>query len=170
VGRRSSARALDRQNRRRSGRDDPLVGGTQKPQEDGARAIEKACGYLANRSLTRLMRYADALRDGLRSPPASRGRVSLSREGPDGHRLAPDGRSPVPRPCSDFARSASGDFDAYWKFHLARDKERNLLHATRRARFLTRYPLPAPTAKGQVIDLAVKFSAGKSRTQSTSLA
>ena len=35
----------------------------------------------------------------------------------------------MPRPSSNSERSANGDFDAYWRYHLAQERQR--IHETR---------------------------------------
>lgn len=94
------------------------------------RAIDKACDYLANRTRTRLMHYEAALRDGL---PIATGVIEgacryLVKDRMDrtGARWSLTGAEAVLRLR---ALRASGDFDAYWQFHLANDQERN--HASR---------------------------------------
>jgi hypothetical protein len=115
----------------------------KKPKKSELAQLETACKYLANRSLTRLMRYADALRDGL---PIATGVIEgacrylvKDRMDKTGARWSLTGAEAVLRLR---AIRASGDFDAYWKFHLARDKERN--HASRYAEGEIPDPLPAP--------------------------
>jgi hypothetical protein len=105
--------------------------------------IDKACGYLANRTRTRLMHYAEALRDGL---PIATGVIEgavryLVKDRMDrtGARWSLTGAEAVLRLR---AVRASGDFDAYWQFHLARDKERN--HTARYAEGAIPDPLPLP--------------------------
>jgi hypothetical protein len=105
--------------------------------------IEKACGYLADRTRTRLMHYAEALRDGL---PIATGVIEgacryLVKDRMDrtGARWSLTGAEAVLRLR---AVRASGDFDAYWQFHLARDKERN--HTVRYADGAIPDPLPLP--------------------------
>lgn len=108
----------------------------------GCKAIERACRYLANRTRTRLMRYADALRDGL---PIATGVIEgacryLVKDRMDrtGACWSLAGAEAVLRLR---ALRASGDFDDYWLFHLAREKERN--HAARYADGDIPDPLPA---------------------------
>ncbi len=98
--------------------------------EASVKAIDKACGYLADRTRTRLMHYEDALRDGL---PIATGVIEgacryLVKDRMDrtGARWSLTGAEAVLRLR---AIRASGDFDAYWKFHLAQDHQRN--HASR---------------------------------------
>jgi hypothetical protein len=105
------------------------------------KAIAKACGYLADRTRTRLMHYAEALRDGL---PISTGVVEgacryLVKDRMDrtGARWSLTGADAVLRLR---ALRASGDFDEYWCFHLANEKERN--HAARYADGVLPNPLP----------------------------
>jgi hypothetical protein len=101
--------------------------------DDAARkAIAKACAYLTDRTRTRLMRYEAALRDGL---PISTGVIEgacryLVKDRMDrtGARWSLMGADAVLRLR---ALRASGDFDDYWTFHLAREKERS--HASRYA-------------------------------------
>ena len=106
------------------------------------KAIKKACGYLANRMRTRLMHYDAALRDGL---PIATGVIEgacryLVKDRMDrtGACWSVQGAEAVLRLR---ALRASGDFDEYWHFHLAREKERN--HATRYADHQLPDPLPA---------------------------
>jgi hypothetical protein len=96
------------------------------------KAITKACAYLANRTRVRLMHYADYLADGL---PISTGVIEGScrcfvkgRMDRTGARWSLAGAEAVLRLR---ALRASGDFDDYWHFHLARELERN--HAVRYA-------------------------------------
>jgi len=108
----------------------------------GRKAIKKACRYLGNRSRTRLMRYADALRDGL---PIATGVIEgacryLVKDRMDrtGACWSLEGAEAVLRLR---ALRASGDFDEYWHFHLASEKDRN--HASRYADGEIPDPLPA---------------------------
>lgn len=103
--------------------------------------IRKVCGYIADRTRTRLMRYADALRDGL---PISTGVIEgacrylvKDRMERTGACWSLVGAEAVLRLR---ALRASGDFDEYWHFHLAREKERN--HAARYADGEIPDPLP----------------------------
>jgi hypothetical protein len=114
-----------------------------KLNEVARRAIEKACTYLANRSRTRLMRYRDALRDGL---PIATGVIEgacryLVKDRMDrtGARWSLEGAEAVLRLR---ALRASKDFDEYWEFHLACEKQRN--HA---ARYAGAPPDPLPAKK-----------------------
>jgi hypothetical protein len=117
---------------------------SQRELDESARKmVKKACGYLADRTRTRLMHYAEALRDGL---PIATGVIEgacryLVKDRMDrtGARWSLTGAEAVLRLR---AVRASGDFDAYWQFHLARDKERN--HAARYAEGAIPDPLPAP--------------------------
>ena len=109
--------------------------------------IDKACDYLADRTRTRLMHYAEALRDGL---PIATGVIEgacrcLVKDRMDrtGARWSLTGAEAVLRLR---AVRASGDFDAYWQFHLARDKERN--HAVRYEDKVIPDPLPATSPAG----------------------
>lgn len=110
--------------------------------DDDRAQIDAACAYLADRTRTRLMRYAQALRDGL---PISTGVIEgacryLVKDRMDrtGARWSVPGAEAVLRLR---ALRASGDFDAYWHFHLAREKDRN--HAARYADGEIPDPLPA---------------------------
>jgi hypothetical protein len=92
----------------------------------GRKAIHDACRYLANRTRTRLMHYADALREGL---PIATGVIEgacrylvKDRMGRTGACWSLAGAEAVLRLR---ALRASADFDDYWLFHLAREKERN---------------------------------------------
>ena len=108
----------------------------------GRKAIKKACGYLANRSRTRMMRYAEALRDGLSiATGAIEGACRYlvkDRMDRTGACWSLDGAEAVLRLR---AVRASGDFDEYWRFHLAQEKTRN--HAARYAHAEIPDPLPA---------------------------
>jgi len=104
-------------------------------------AIDEATRYLASRTLTRIMRYADALRDGL---PIATGVIEgtcrylvKDRMERTGAFWSVEGAEAVLRLR---ALRASGDFDEYWHFHLAREKERN--HAARYANGQIPDPLP----------------------------
>ena len=108
---------------------------------EALKAIDKACDYLSDRTRTRLMHYADALRDGL---PIATGVIEgacryLVKDRMDrtGARWSLTGAEAVLRLR---ALRASGDFDAYWPFHLERDNERN--HASRYANGKSPDPLP----------------------------
>lgn len=117
---------------------------SQRELDAAARkTIKTACGYLADRTRTRLMHYAEALRDGL---PIATGVIEgavryLVKDRMDrtGARWSLTGAEAVLRLR---AVRASGDFDAYWHFHLARDKARN--HTARYADGAIPDPLPAP--------------------------
>jgi hypothetical protein len=111
--------------------------------DEAHEAIDKACDYLADRARTRLMHYAEALRDGL---PIATGAIEgacryLVKDRMDrtGARWSLTGAEAVLRLR---AVRSSGDFDTYWQFHLARENERN--HATRYADGEVPDPLPAP--------------------------
>lgn len=117
---------------------------SRRELDDAAReSIENACQYLSDRTRTRLMHYAEALRDGL---PIATGVIEgacryLVKDRMDrtGARWSLTGAEAVLRLR---AIRASGDFDAYWQFHLAREKERN--HASCYAQGVIPDPLPAP--------------------------
>lgn len=109
----------------------------------GCRAIDKACSYLADRTRTRLLRYQDALRDGL---PIATGIIEgacryvvKDRMDRTGARWSLTGAEAVLRLR---AIRASKDFDAYWLFHLEQDRQRN--HASRYDGGSIPDPLPAP--------------------------
>ncbi len=111
--------------------------------EQALRAIDTTCDYLADRTRTRLMHYKEALRDGL---PIATGVIEgacryLVKDRMDrtGARWSLTGAEAVLRLR---AVRASGDFDAYWQFHLARDHERN--HASHYEGGNVPDPLPAP--------------------------
>ena len=117
--------------------------GNRRAQLDGAgrTAIKKACRYLANRTRTRLMRYADALRDGL---PIATGVIEgacryLVKDRMDrtGACWSLEGAEAV---LQLRALRASDDFDEYWQVHLAREKERT--HSARYAGGRIPFPLP----------------------------
>lgn len=104
--------------------------------------VANACGYLASRKLSQLMRYERALSAGL---PISTGVIEgacryLVKDRMDrtGARWTVDGAEAVLRLR---AIRTSGDFDEYWRFHLVREKERN--HASRYADGRLPCPLPA---------------------------
>ena len=115
-----------------------------KKLDDAAHnAIDKACEYLANRTRTRLLRYQDALRDGL---PIATGVIEgacryviKDRMDRTGARWSLTGAEAVLRLR---AIRASKDFDAYWAFHLDRERDRN--HASRYADAKIPDPLPPP--------------------------
>lgn len=115
-----------------------------KKLDDAAHAaIDKTCEYIANRTRTRLLRYQEALRDGL---PIATGVIEgacryLVKDRMDrtGARWSLTGAEAVLRLR---AIRASKDFDAYWAFHLERDKERN--HASRYEDSKIPDPLPPP--------------------------
>lgn len=115
----------------------------RKLDDAASELIDKACDYLSDRARTRLMHYAEALRDGL---PIATGVIEgacryLVKDRMDrtGARWSLTGAEAVLRLR---AVRASGDFDAYWQFHLAREKERN--HVSRYAEGVIPDPLPAP--------------------------
>jgi hypothetical protein len=115
--------------------------GQQELDAAGESAIETACGYLADRSRTRLMRYEDALQDGL---PIATGviegacrHVVKDRMDRTGARWSLTGAEAVLRLR---AIRASGDFDEYWDFHLAQEHARN--HQVRYADSQVPDPLP----------------------------
>lgn len=115
-----------------------------KTLDDSAHAaIETTCQYLADRTRTRLLRYHDALRDGL---PIATGVIEgacryvvKDRMDRTGARWSLTGAEAVLRLR---AIRASKDFDAYWAFHLERDRERN--HASRYEEGKIPDPLPPP--------------------------
>ena len=125
--------------------------------------VDKACGYLADRTRTRLMHYAEALRDGL---PIATGVIEgacryLVKDRMDrtGARWSLTGAEAVLRLR---AVRASGDFDAYWQFHLARGQGAQPCFALRRRGDPRPAAAPqAAPAAGQVIDLAREFAAGE---------
>jgi hypothetical protein len=114
----------------------------RKDLDDAARtAIEKTSAYLANRKYTRLMHYNEALSDGL---PIATGVVEgacryLVKDRMDrtGARWSLDGAEAVLRLR---ALRASGDFDAYWQFHLEQERLRN--HAARYINNTPPNPIP----------------------------
>jgi hypothetical protein len=115
----------------------------RKLDESALQMIDTACNYLADRTRTRLMHYAEALRDGL---PIATGVIEgacryvvKDRMDRTGARWSLTGAEAVLRLR---AVRASGDFDAYWEFHLAREKERN--HTSRYEGAMIPDPLPAP--------------------------
>jgi hypothetical protein len=115
----------------------------RKLDDSALAAIDNACDYLADRTRTRLMHYAEALRDGL---PIATGVIEgacryLVKDRMDrtGARWSLTGAEAVLRLR---AVRASGDFDAYWAFHLAQDYDRN--HLARYEDGAIPDPLPAP--------------------------
>jgi hypothetical protein len=107
----------------------------------GREAIRTACRYLADRTRTRLMKYADALRDGL---PIATGVIEgacryLVKDRMDrtGARWSLRGAEAVLRLR---ALVTCGDFEDYWRFHLAREHDRN--HAPLYADGAIPEPLP----------------------------
>ena len=118
--------------------------------ETAKEAIRKSCGYLTDRKRTRLMHYAEALRDGL---PISTGVIEgacryLVKDRMDrtGAVWSVPGAEAVLRLR---ALRASHDFDEYWHFHLAREMERN--HASRYANDSVPNPLPGKTRHLRVV-------------------
>lgn len=118
----------------------------QKLDKSALAAIEKSCGYLAERARTRLMRYDDALRDGL---PIATGVIEgaccyvvKDRMDRTGARWSLTGAEAILRLR---AIKSSGDFDAYWTFHLERDRTRN--HESRYEDGVLPDPIPAPKAR-----------------------
>jgi hypothetical protein len=114
--------------------------------EAGSKLIVQACRYLADRTRTRLMHYQQALSDGL---PIATGVV----EGACRH-LVKDrmertgarwGLTSAEAVLRLRAIRSSGDFDAYWKFHLACEEVRN--HASRYEGGRIPEPLPAPKSR-----------------------
>lgn len=110
---------------------------------EASKAVDVACDYLADRTRTRLMHYKEALHDGL---PIATGVIEgacryLVKDRMDrtGARWSLTGAEAVLRLR---AIRASGDFDAYWQFHLAQDQERN--HASRYEGAKVPEPLPPP--------------------------
>ena len=96
----------------------------KKPEltAEALRAIDKTCDYLSDRTRTRLMHYSEALREGL---PIATGVIEgacryLVKDRMDrtGARWSLTGAEAVLRLR---ALRASGDFDAYWPFHLEQD-------------------------------------------------
>jgi len=106
-----------------------------------AKPVEKAAGYLARNA--RLLHYDRALADGL---PIATGVIEgacrslvQDRMGRTGARWSLIGAEAILRLR---ALRASGDFDAYWKFHLAKEHERT--HQSRYAEGVIPDPLPPP--------------------------
>lgn len=115
----------------------------KKLDKSALAAIDTTCGYLADRTRTRLLGYADALRDGL---PIATGVIEgacryvvKDRMDRTGARWSLTGAEAVLRLR---AIRASKDFDAYWAFHLEQEKERN--HASRYEDRKLPDPLPPP--------------------------
>ncbi len=106
-------------------------------------AIDKTCGYIADRTRTRLLDYQDALRDGL---PIATGVIEgacryvvKDRMDRTGARWSLTGAEAVLRLR---ALRASKDFDAYWAFHLENERERQ--HVSRYEDGKVPQPLPPP--------------------------
>jgi hypothetical protein len=106
-------------------------------------AIDTTCRYLANRTRTRLLRYKEALHDGL---PIATGVIEgacryvvKDRMDRTGARWSLTGAEAVLRLR---AIRASKDFDAYWVFHLEQDRARN--HESRYEDGKIPDPLPPP--------------------------
>lgn len=109
----------------------------------GRKAIREACRYLTNRTRTRHMKYGEALREGL---PIATGIIEgacryLIKDRMDrtGARWSLPGAEAVLRLR---ALRASGDFDAYWRFHLARERQRT--HESRYLEAVTPSPSGPP--------------------------
>jgi hypothetical protein len=101
-------------------------GHKDKIDEAGRKQVAKACKYLSDRTRTRMMHYEQALHDGL---PIATGVVEgacryLVKDRMDrtGARWGLTSAEAVLRLR---ALRTSGDFDAYWQFHLERERERN---------------------------------------------
>jgi hypothetical protein len=121
----------------------PWWASRRKLDESALKMIDTVCNYLADRTRTRLMHYAEALQEGL---PIATGVIEgacryvvKDRMDRTGARWSLTGAEAVLRLR---AVRASGDFDAYWEFHLAREKERN--HTSRYEGAWVPDPLPAP--------------------------
>ncbi|MEO1460150.1 MAG: ISKra4 family transposase [Pseudomonadota bacterium] len=123
-----------------------IRGWAQRRELKGSRlrALNEACAYLSDRSRTRAMRYLEALQDGL---PIATGVIEgacryvvKDRMDRTGARWSLTGAEAVLRLR---AIRASGDFDAYWAFHLEQEHVRN--HSTRYAD--GQIPDPIPTKK-----------------------
>jgi hypothetical protein len=119
---------------------------TKKLDDNKRAAIETTCRYLSDRTRTRLLRYADALREGL---PIATGVIEgacrylvKDRMERTGARWSLTGAEAVLRLR---AIRASGDFDEYWRFHLERDHERN--HVSRYDEGSIPDPLPTPKSR-----------------------
>ena len=118
-----------------------------KKLDDAAHAaIDKTCAYLADRTRTRLLKYQHALSDGL---PIATGVIEgacryvvKDRMDRTGARWSLTGAEAVLRLR---ALRASKDFDAYWAFHLDRDRERNHASAYEDAKIPD--PLPPPKSR-----------------------
>jgi len=111
-------------------------------------AIEKTCGYLANRTRTRLLGYKQALHDGL---PIATGVIEgacryvvKDRMDRTGARWSLTGAEAVLRLR---AIRASKDFDAYWDFHLAQDQARNHAGLYENSKIPDPLPPPKPRLK-----------------------
>jgi hypothetical protein len=116
-----------------------LMAKTHRLDETAAKPVEKAAAYLVKH--TRLLHYDRALADGL---PIATGVIEgacrylvQGRMGRTGARWSLAGAKAVLRLR---ALRASGDFDAYWQFHLAKEHERT--HVSRYAGGAIPNPLP----------------------------
>ena len=112
-------------------------------------AIEKSCRYLADRTRTRLLRYQEALREGL---PIATGVIEgacryvvKDRMDRTGARWSLTGAEAVLRLR---AIRASKDFDAYWAFTSSETGSATTSHAMRAAKSLTRSTLPSRGSRG----------------------
>jgi len=113
-----------------------------------ARPVEKAAKYFVR--ATRMLHYDRALADGL---PIATGVIEgacrylvQDRLGRTGARWSLQGSEAVLRLR---ALKASGDFDDYWQFHLARERERT--HATRYANGVVPNPLTSSRPKLRLV-------------------
>lgn len=113
-----------------------------------ARPVERAAKYLVNN--TKLLHYDQALADGL---PIATGVIEGAcrylvedRMGRTGARWSAAGAEAILRLR---ALRASGDFDDYWAFHLAKEHERT--HQSRYADKLVPNPLPPRRAKLRLV-------------------
>jgi hypothetical protein len=115
-----------------------------KKLDDSAHAaIDKACGYLADRTRTRLLRYQEALRDGL---PIATGVIEgacryvvKDRMDRTGARWSLTGAEAVPScVCARYAHRRTSMPTG--RFISSKRRRATMLHATRTARPLTRSP------------------------------
>lgn len=101
-------------------------GRKDKLDEASHRQVVRACRYLSDRTRTRLMHYQQALQDGL---PIATGVVEgacrylvkdrMDRTGARWRLMSAEAVLRLR------ALRSSGDFDAYWRFHLERERGRN---------------------------------------------
>lgn len=125
-----------------------LMANRRDLDDKDARAVERAAGYLVKN--TRWLHYDRALADGL---PIATGVIEgacrylvQDRMGRTGARWSLAGAEAILRLR---ALRTSGDFDAYWGFHLEQERNRN--HLSRYADKTAPNPLPPPRPKLRLV-------------------